>query len=116
LVGDPFEYGGLPGLTAVSGNVHAANSAGTGPGQARYLIHSGAGQLLAAGGESNNRFWPDLVAQGDLSRVGLAMAVVVIGPVIAVDHLDPPQILNLKNTFIAGNHQPQWEALLRTHR
>src|SRR6185312_3091186 len=42
LVGSPLECGGFPGLTAVSGNLHSANRAGTGPSQARYLVHSGA--------------------------------------------------------------------------
>ncbi len=53
--------------------------------------------------------------RGDF-RILRDVPVVVIGHVVPVHHLDSPQPLRVVDTFKAGDHQPQWETLLRTYR
>src|SRR6202521_5118324 len=109
------KLGVLPTPAAVGGYFHLANGAATGPSQATDLVESRAGQLLSRGRKGDDRFASNLDRQRDDFRVFLKMPIVVIGHVVAVHHLDSPQILRLIDSFEAGNHQPQWETLLRTH-
>src|ERR1700686_893081 len=91
-----------PGLPAVDRDVHASNSTRPRPSQASDFIESGARQLLLPGRKSDDRFRPNLAIESSDTGIGGNMSVIVVGHIVFVPHLDPPQILNVMNSFIAG--------------
>src|SRR2546425_3812270 len=102
----PFDLCVVPALAAVGGHLHLLDSAATGPGQPADLVEAAAGQLLCAGRERDDRFGPDLKPQCSDLRFLIEMPVVVVVHVVAVHHLDSPQILGVKDSLEAGDHQP----------
>ena len=64
------------------------------------------GQLLPGRRERDDRFGPDLVVQRRDFRVLIEMPVIVVVHVVPVHHLDSPQILGVKDSLEAGDHQP----------
>ena len=65
--------------------------------------------------ECDHGLRPDLVIQCRDLRIAIEMTEVVVVHVVAVDHLDSPQPLGVKDAFEAGNHQPYRKPLLRPH-
>ena len=112
----PLDLGLVPTLATVGGHFHQLDFAAAGPGQAADLVEAAAGQLLSAGRERDDRLGPDLVVQRRDLRIAIEMPEVVVVHVVAVDHLDSPQPLGVKDSFEAGNHQPHRKPLLRPHR
>ena len=115
-MGRSLDLGVVPAPAAVGGHLHSANGSPTGPGQAADLVEAAAGQLLTAGRKGDDRFRSDLVVQRRDFRVLIEMPVVVVVQVVPVHQLDSPQILGVKDSFEAGNHQPQRKPVLGPHR
>src|SRR6266545_5844022 len=107
-----LDLGVVPALAAVGGHLYLLDRAATGPRQAADLVESAARQLLSRGRERDDRFGPDLIPQRSLFRLLIEMPVVVVVHVVAVHHLDSPQILGVKDSLEAGDHQAQRKPLL----
>src|SRR2546421_10819975 len=103
---DPLDLGVVPVPAAVGGHLHLLNGSATGPGQAANLVESAARQLVSAGRKSDDRFGPDLEPQRSDFRFLIEMPKVVVVHVVPVHYLDSPQILGMKNSLEAGDHQP----------
>jgi hypothetical protein len=103
---DPLDLGVVPASATIGGHFHLLDGSATGPGQAANLVESATRQLVSAGRESDDRFGPDLVTQRSGCSIFVKMPKVVVVHVVPVHHLDPPQILGMKNSLEAGDHQP----------
>ncbi len=108
----PLDLGNVPALAAVGRHFHLANGSATGPGQASDLVESAARQLMSAGRERDDRFGADLIFQRRDFRIPIEMPVVVVVHVVTINDLDSPQILGVKDSLEAGDHQPQRKPLL----
>src|SRR5579872_1279894 len=106
----------FPGLATIGGYFHSTNGTAAGPSQARDLVKSGSGELLSPRRKGDDRFRPPLKGHRGNFRIIRDVPVVVIGHAISVHYLDSPQPLSVIHTFKTGNHEPQWETLLRAQR
>src|SRR5262249_30508199 len=102
---DPLDLGVVPPPATVGGHFHLLDGSATGPSQAANLVESAARQLVPGGRESDDRFGPDLVLQRSDFRFPIHMTKVVVVNVVPIHYFDSPQILGMKNSLEAGNHQ-----------
>ena len=98
--------------------VDPAHGAPTGPSQTGDLVEPGAGQTLAAGRSSNDRFGSQLESEPQPFAIGDRVGVIAAfmpRHVGSIDHIDAGQPVHSADGFPAGDHQSKRVTLLGTH-